>query len=66
MTPGKNVKRYLAGAMDARTDRAVWVKDERKTSRLFIALPEKLLSEYADKEVYLVASENRLLHFTSK
>src|SRR5208283_516718 len=29
MTPGKNVKRYLAGAMDARTDEAMWVKGER-------------------------------------
>jgi transposase len=32
MTPGKNVKRYLAGALDAKTDRLVWVKSDRKTS----------------------------------
>jgi hypothetical protein len=32
-TPGKNVKRYLAGAMDARTDRVMWVKGERTSSR---------------------------------
>jgi len=42
MTPGKNVKRYLAGAMDAASDRVVWVKGERKNSRLFIDLLKKL------------------------
>ena len=43
-TPGKNVKRYFAAAMNAWTDRVVWVKGERKTSRLFIDLLKKLLS----------------------
>jgi hypothetical protein len=28
ITPGRNVKRYLAGAMDAVTDRVVCVKGE--------------------------------------
>jgi hypothetical protein len=62
MTPGKNVKRYLAGAMDARTDRAVWVKGERKNSRLFIGLLKKLLAEYADKEVIHVVLDNFIIH----
>jgi transposase len=62
MTPGKNVKRYLAGAMDAKTDRAVWVKGERKTSRLFIDLLKKLLIEYADKTVIHVVLDNFIIH----
>ena len=42
MTPGKNIKRYMAGAMDAQTDRMIWTKRERKNSRLFIDLLKKL------------------------
>lgn len=62
MTPGKNVKRYLAGAMDAKTDRAMWVKGQRKTSRLFIDLLKKLLVEYADKTVIHVVLDNFIIH----
>jgi transposase len=62
MTPGKNVKRYLAGAMDARTDRAVWVRGERKTSRLFIGLLKRLLVAYADKRVIHVVLDNFVIH----
>ncbi len=62
MTPGKNVKRYLAGAMDATTDRLVWVKGERKNSRLFIDLLKKLLVTYADKKVIHVILDNYIIH----
>ena len=62
MTPGKNVKRYLAGAMDAQTDRLVWVKAERKNSRLFIELLKKLLRVYADKQVIHVILDNYTIH----
>jgi transposase len=36
LTPGKNEKRYLAGALNARTGRLTWVQAERKDSDLFI------------------------------
>lgn len=62
MTPGKNVKRYLAGALDARTDRVMWVKGERKNSRLFIELLKKLLKEYADRKVIHVVLDNFIIH----
>jgi transposase len=62
MTPGKNVKRYLAGAMDATTDRAVWVKGERKNSRLFIELLKQLLVTYPDKQVIHVVLDNYTIH----
>ena len=61
-TPGKNVKRYLAGAMDATSDRLMWVKGERKNSRLFIELLKKLLVEYADKRVIHVILDNYSIH----
>lgn len=61
-TPGKNVKRYLAGAMDAKSDRVMWVKGERKNSRLFIELLKKLLIEYADKQVIHVILDNYCVH----
>lgn len=61
-TPGKNVKRYLAGAMDATTDRVMWVKGDRKNSRLFIELLKKLLSEYADRKVIHVICDNFSIH----
>jgi len=36
MTPGKNQKRYLAGALNARTGRLTWVEADKKNSELFI------------------------------
>jgi hypothetical protein len=32
MTPGNNKKRYLAGALDARTRKLVWVEGKSKAS----------------------------------
>jgi transposase len=62
MTPGKNIKRYLAGALDAKNDRVVWVKGERKNSRLFIELLKKLLKRYADRKVIHVVLDNFIIH----
>jgi len=36
LTPGQNEKRYLAGALNARTGRVTWVESDRKNSDLFI------------------------------
>jgi len=62
MTPGKNVKRYFAAAMDASTDRLVWVKGQRKNSRLFIDLLKKLRKIYAQKKVIHVVLDNYNIH----
>jgi transposase len=62
MTPGKNQKTYLAGAMDAGTDRVTWVRGNRKNSRLFIDLLKKLLKTYAEKEVIHVILDNYTIH----
>jgi transposase len=62
MTPGKNQKRYLAGAMDARTRRLVWVEGERKTSALFLDLLDKLLEAYPTAKVIHVVLDNYRIH----
>jgi hypothetical protein len=36
LTPGKNQKRYLAGALDDKTGKLTWVEWDRKDSDLFI------------------------------
>src|SRR5207248_347524 len=46
VTPGQNVKRYLAGAWNVRTGLVSWVEGERKNSALFIALLDQLVSHY--------------------
>jgi transposase len=62
VTPGKNVKRYLAGALDARTGQVHWVEGERKTSALFIALLNQLLQTYAAAPVIHVILDNYRIH----
>ena len=43
-TPGQNQKRYLAGALDARTGKLTWVEGERKNSTLFLLLIHRLVT----------------------
>lgn len=61
-TPGQNQKRYLAGALDARTGQLLWVEGERKTSALFLGLLQKLLDVYAQAPVIHVILDNYRIH----
>jgi transposase len=61
-TPGKNVKRYLAGALDAQSGRLLWVEGERKTSALFIALLNHLLQTYPRARVLHLILDNYRIH----
>jgi transposase len=62
-TPGKNVKRYLCGALDATSGLLTWVRGERKNSLLFIATLRKLAGEtYADARVIHVVLDNVSIH----
>ena len=62
LTPGKNVKRYVAGALDAKTDRITYVVAEKKRSGLFIALLKKLLKTYpAARRIHLIL-DNYVIH----
>src|SRR6266852_352039 len=61
MTPGKNEKRYLAGALDVRTGELVWVEGERKTSYLFLDLLDKLVDHYPNvKRLHLILDNYRI------
>ncbi len=62
LTPGKNEKRYLAGALSARTGRLTWVEAERKTSLLFIwQLWYLLQRDYPDaKRIHLILDNYRI------
>lgn len=62
VTPGKNEKRYLAGALDSRSGRLLCVEGQRKTSALFIALLERLIVEYPPARVIHVVVDNYRIH----
>jgi hypothetical protein len=61
-TPGKNEKRYLAGALNASTGLLTWVEGERKTSDLFIAMLWRLLKDYPDAKCIHVVLDNFKIH----
>ena len=62
MTPGKNEKRYLAGALDVRTGEIHWVEADRKDSWLFLAMLKKLTDVYAEARVIHVILDNYGIH----
>ena len=64
LTPGKNVKAYLAGAIDAQTKELIWVEGEKKNSLLFILLLWKLLQHFPDAKVIHVILDNYSIHST--
>lgn len=66
MTPGRNVKRYLAVALDARTDRLTWTSGRRKTTDLFLALLRRLLAKHAGKERVHLILDNYGIHTSAK
>jgi len=61
-TPGKNEKRYLAGALDVRTGVLVWVEGERKTSYLFLDLLDRLRRVYPDARCLHLILDNYRIH----
>ena len=62
MTPGKNEKRYLAGALDVRTKEVHWVEATKKDSWLFLLLLKKLTMVYAEAKVIHVILDNYGIH----
>jgi transposase len=62
LTPGQNVKRYLAGALDVRSGRVRWVTATHKRSGLFIDLLRHLDRQYRDAEVIHVIVDNYSIH----
>ena len=66
LTPGKNQKRYLAGALDAGTGRLTWVEADRKTSDLFILLLWRLLKVYPQAKCIHVILDNYKIHHSQR
>ena len=62
MTPGQNVKQYLAGAMSAATGKLTWVRAERKNSLLVIALIRKLVEQHPQARVIHLVLDNYKIH----
>lgn len=61
-TPGKNRKRYLAGALNARTGHVVWGEHERKDSSLFVHLLHKLNRSYRRARRIILIVDNFVIH----
>jgi transposase len=67
LTPGKNEKRYLAGALNAKTGQLTWVEGDRKTSDLFImALWQLALHDYPKAKCVHVILDNFRIHDSVK
>jgi transposase len=62
VTPGKNVKRYLAGALNVRTGLLLWVEGERKNSLLFIALLHELCRHCPNATAIHLVLDNYRIH----
>jgi transposase len=62
LTPGKNKKHYLAGALNARTGRLTWVEFETKASDLFIKqLWQLVKTDYPRaRKVHLILDNYRI------
>ena len=66
LTPGKNVKRYLAGALDAKTGQLTWVEGDRKVSMLFVYLLWELVNRYSNAKAIHVILDNYSIHTTQQ
>ncbi len=66
LTPGINKKRYIAGALNAKTGEIVWVTSEKKNSELFVQLISKLrkLNPKA-KRIHLIL-DNFVIHSSKR
>jgi putative transposase len=62
LTPGKNRKRYLAGALDVRTGVLHYVEGEKKDSWLFVQLLGQLYRHYKRAKVIHVILDNYGIH----
>lgn len=65
-TPGKNIKRSLAGALDSRTKELIWGEGEKKDSLLFILLLWELVQRYPQAKVIHVILDNYSIHSTQQ
>ncbi len=62
VTPGKNEKHYVAGALDARTRALVTVDAPKKNSLLFCKLVEQLIAAYPTLHRLHLILDNYIVH----
>jgi transposase len=61
-TPGKNQKRYLAGALNAKTGKLIWVEWKKKNSEIFILLLAELRKRYRRAKKITLIADNYIIH----
>lgn len=61
-TPGTNQKRYLAGALDARTGAVLWTEAPSKGSELFLSLLRELRGTYRSARRIVLIVDNYVIH----
>jgi len=65
-TPGKNRKRYMAGALHARTGKVIWVEGKSKSSDLFIDLMAAIKASYRRSRQIVLILDNYIIHKSRK
>jgi transposase len=66
LTPGKNEKRYLAGALNAHTGRLTWVETDKKNSDLFILQLWQLIKDYPRARCIHIILDNYKIHSSQR
>lgn len=66
VTPGKNIKHYLAGALHSKTGQITYVVSTSKSSELFISLMEKLKRQYRRAKTNTLVVDNYIIHKSKK
>lgn len=66
LTPGQNEKRYLAGALNAKTGELIWVEGDSKNSLLFIRLLWELHQRHPDAVKIHIILDNYSIHSTKE
>ena len=66
VTPGRNVKRYIAGAFNPKSKKLTFVSGAKKNSELFITLLRKLVKQYLGFATIHVVLDNFIIHRSKK
>jgi transposase len=63
-TPGQDEKHYVAGALNARSGRLVWVEHRSKNTTLFLSLLEAIRRSYRRTSRIVLILDNYVVHKT--
>ena len=66
VTPGQNKKRFIAGALNAKTRKLTWVEAPTKSSDLFCKLVWKLVAEHRTAQRIHLIIDNYIIHASKK